>query len=560
MCGQHRLLLAAVAALVALACAGALWYTRRTTALFGIVVLQIAVVLYLLVVSTHAAAFIHHVDVPGLVVDDSKKILDANLAATSVFGGGLTGLACTSVLPTYDRDFFGANGTPRRCRLEGVCHDGSTLHLVAHRRAFRSNRYTLLLVDISSEVELHKKVLAQFVHEMRNKYTAAAHILEVVDGLMSSSSSSSGTAIHRIEDELSHREVKQSIALLNEADQLVQTRLELHRIYNGHYVSDANVQTLELTELMQSRVAAAAALASPAVDFSVQLPDAFKDSDVFVRIDMYMWQHIANNLLSNARKHTTTGSVVFALAEVSDTMLIFSVTDTGRGIADDVAARLFTEEVSSADVRGVGMGLVSCRKFARIIGGDCWLEQTRLRSLEDAASSGSQFRFSIPARIVKTQAREDVRTLAPAAPLRNVATVVIVEDSAIIRKSIRTKLTSLFGDVSFDEHETVESVLPLVPDLADRDDVVITVDQSLDSKGGVLTGSDLITSLTTIGFKGIIISVSGDDRVGEQHKLLGAHACIGKPLPRHDDIKRTFEDAAAAALLASSSRGRPPTS
>lgn len=40
--------------------------------------------------------------------------------------------------------------------------------------------------------------------------------------------------------------------------------------------------------------------------------------------------------------------------------LVFSVRDTGQGIPEHIIRRLFVEEVSTGDVRGVGLGLHSC--------------------------------------------------------------------------------------------------------------------------------------------------------------------------------------------------------
>lgn len=513
-------------AVCALAAAALVWRWLLIATLVVAVLLLVAVVQALsdfkAVVGTHWKRFeravkardaiIHHMSVPALVVR-ANEVVDANPQACATFGyDTLRGLKCATILP--DSDFSSRRSSfveSERRQTRGVRRDGTTLQLVAHSMScYDTGEHTVILNDISNELESQQKVLAQFVHEMRNKYTVALHVLEQIDAMCTC-----GT-LH----DLAHHDVKQSIALLQEADQLVRTRLELHRVYNGQYVTE--VQTIDLRELMRGRVDAVRALASSAVDFRIELPREFDEKDVFVRVDLHMWQHIANNLLSNARQHTTSGTVVFGLVDVEE--LVFAVSDTGRGVSDAMASRLFTEEVSSGDVRGVGLGLVSCKKFAQAVNGDCWLQST--------GDTGSEFRFRLPGRIVQAEVHSRRASLLTTTFTR----VVIVEDSTMIRKTIRAKLGAILGDVAFDEYETVESALPFIPDLAPRDDVIFTVDHNLDAKGGVLTGSDLIARLANC--EGLIVSVSGDDKVIDEHKKLGAHACLGKPLPKLDDIRR----------------------
>ncbi|KAJ8600285.1 hypothetical protein CTAYLR_000672 [Chrysophaeum taylorii] len=478
----------------------------------------------------------------------------------------------------------------KRCQMQGRRHDGTTLQLVAHRTLTRDAGkmfHTTILNDISNELEIQKKVLAQFVHEMRNKYTAAAHMLESIE-FMSSKSNAASDAEVRSELHGMHKDVKLSLALLHEADQLVHTRLELHKVYNGRYVSAPNVQTVHVGEIMRLRIMAAAALGIQSVKYEAEIvPEKYANSDVFIRVDMYMWEHIANNLLSNARKHTTSGSVKIKFVEESAGCLHFAVTDTGRGMPTSVASRLFKEEVSSGDVRGVGLGLVSCKKFSQAIGGDCFLRTTRLRTPDDPSSGGSEFCFYLPGRVVKVEASEGLvapiarhgssMTVKATIPdhhladvdenlpppktaldvLLRIRMVIVVEDSDMIRRTIVLKLNALqrllrdTPPFNFREHETVESVLPEIEALALRSDVLITIDHNLDAKGGQLLGSDLITALVKARFKGLIVSVSGEDTVSELHHNLGAHACLGKPLPKTEDILRALQAGCETKLRAS---------
>lgn len=128
-------------------------------------------------------------------------------------------------------------------------------------------------------------------------------------------------------------------------------------------------------ELLRSRTNSAAAVASKALEFRVVLPKGFdKKRELTIQIDTYVFQHIANkyvssfrpnlscmtfychSFLSNARKHTKRGHVTLRFIGSENGMLHFAVVDTGFGIPQHIASRLFCEEVTTGSERGVGLG------------------------------------------------------------------------------------------------------------------------------------------------------------------------------------------------------------
>lgn len=518
-------------------------------------------------------ALLKGMGVPAMVVDrDFRTVVDANRAALDKFEydkSELIGRCIDDVLPGFfDDDVLPDDASnssvsthcpSRRRRTIGVTATGNKLVLVCDstRLVFENGTTydTVIAQDITElvlktdDLEVQKKVLSQFTHEMRNKYTPATHMLEHVQNLVETEF----TDLHGELRESLH-DIRLSVGLLHEADQLVATRLQLHKIYSGSYVSSPNIETVEILDSMEHRVQAAAAMGHRNVAFLAEIwPTGYEECELHVRVDMYMWTHLANNLLSNARKHTTSGHVVLALVGEHEGKLTFSVRDTGRGVPESIAKRLFHEEVASGDVRGVGLGLVSCKKFAESIGGNCWLHSTKQITPDSPEDSGSDFRFSLPGKIVsshkKRESRPDLRELDFARYVPPDLTVVVVEDSALIRKSIVTKLetacrlmmpASKKSSWTFVQHATVESFLPHVKEY-DRFNCLVTLDHNLDSQGGHSTGSDLLRAINP-GFQGRLISVSGDENTADEHKFLGAHASWGKPLPSVSTICHTLVD------------------
>src|SRR5262249_52280113 len=89
---------------------------------------------------------------------------------------------------------------------------------------------------------------------------------------------------------------------------------------------------------------------------------------------------ILRNFISNALKFTEQGEVrVTARLTDDGDSVVFSVTDTGIGIAAGDQERIF-EEFTQLDnylqrrVRGTGLGLPLTRQLAQLLGGRVWLE------------------------------------------------------------------------------------------------------------------------------------------------------------------------------------------
>src|SRR5688572_23253069 len=88
---------------------------------------------------------------------------------------------------------------------------------------------------------------------------------------------------------------------------------------------------------------------------------------------------ILRNFISNALKFTEHGVIRVRASAGRDDTIVFSVTDTGIGIAPEHMHRLF-EEFAQIDnpmqrlVKGTGLGLPLSRRLARLLGGDVIVE------------------------------------------------------------------------------------------------------------------------------------------------------------------------------------------
>ena len=112
---------------------------------------------------------------------------------------------------------------------------------------------------------------------------------------------------------------------------------------------------------------------------------------------------ILRNFISNALKFTTRGEVRVSAQLLGSDQVRFAVSDTGIGIAPELLGGLF-EDFAQVDsplqkrLRGTGLGLSLCKRFAALLGGQVGVEST--------PGSGSCFFVILPMALAPESADE----------------------------------------------------------------------------------------------------------------------------------------------------------
>ena len=87
-------------------------------------------------------------------------------------------------------------------------------------------------------------------------------------------------------------------------------------------------------------------------------------------------QQLLINLLINATKFTTEGSITLALEIGNNDMAQFSITDTGCGIAAEKQDKIFNRfEKLDENAQGSGLGLSICQLIVEHFGGKIWIDK-----------------------------------------------------------------------------------------------------------------------------------------------------------------------------------------
>jgi len=102
---------------------------------------------------------------------------------------------------------------------------------------------------------------------------------------------------------------------------------------------------------------------------------------------------VFSNLISNALKHTSNGSITYGYRLINDGQEVeFFVTDTGSGIAPHDLEKIFqvymSRDAESSNQNGYGLGLALCKMIVEKMGGHI--------NVQSKLGEGSTFRFVIP--------------------------------------------------------------------------------------------------------------------------------------------------------------------
>jgi NtrC-family two-component system sensor histidine kinase KinB len=109
-----------------------------------------------------------------------------------------------------------------------------------------------------------------------------------------------------------------------------------------------------------------------------------------VRADADKTAWVLNNLLTNAIRHSNSDSTIeIAVAQENNTV-VFSVQDSGPGIAQEYLPRLFERyfQVPGSNTKGTGLGLAISREFIESQGGSI--------GVASEPGKGSRFWFTLP--------------------------------------------------------------------------------------------------------------------------------------------------------------------
>lgn len=154
-------------------------------------------------------------------------------------------------------------------------------------------------------------------------------------------------------------------------------------------------------------------------------------------------RQILGNLISNAIKFTSAGSVTLRVSVIStspgEALLRFEVEDTGAGIPQDKMASLFKpfSQLDTSTTRkygGTGLGLVISMRLVKLMGGEI--------GCDSQPGKGSTFwftaKFNVPSQSEHVKSADAV-----ASPVHTALHVLLAEDNMVSREVTASQITDL---------------------------------------------------------------------------------------------------------------------
>ncbi len=249
------------------------------------------------------------------------------------------------------------------------------------------------------------------------------------------------------------------------------------------------------------------------------------------------------NLSNNAVKFTDAGEIVVSAELVkkdgAQVTLKFSVCDTGIGMTEQQAAKLFQPfaQADSSTTRkygGTGLGLTISKRLAEMMAGEIWVESE--------AGQGSTFSFTANFGLGKEKAKKRFK---PSKDLRGMK-VLVVDDDITSREILEDLLKSFTFEVSV-AASGPEGITKLEASNEDKPFELVLMDCKMPGMDGI-EASRRIKNHTGLSKIPAIVMVTayGREEIMQQAEQVGLEGFLLKPVNASmlfDTIMQAFGEA-----------------
>jgi len=443
-----------------------------------------------------------------LAIDEEGRIVDANPAACAVFGlaaDELRGKDSASVVASSS------------VALEVGVGEGVLIarDVTEQRRAAAAAEDAI--AQARESVAAKTRFLATMSHELRTPINAVVGLSELI-----------------LETPLTDEARDYANTVRDSAEALVKVIndvLDFSKIESGV----TELEHVPFSPLAAIEVVADILAPTARVKNVALVADVAPDVPLEVLGAAHRLRQVLLNLTGNAVKFTEHGSVWLRAAVeqfVDDrTVLVqFSITDTGPGIAPELAARLFEpfRQADTATTRrygGTGLGLSISRRLVELMGGEI--------TLESVVGAGTTFRFSIPLERVAEGQGEG--SAAPPVlessglPDGRQYSVLIVDDNPVNRKLTLQQLKKLgYGD----DTDTAENGRVAIEAVASRHFDLVLMDCEMPEVDGFTATRAIRAAETVTGEHVTIVAMTANAMAGDREACLaaGMDGYLAKPV------------------------------
>ena len=216
--------------------------------------------------------------------------------------------------------------------------------------------------------------------------------------------------------------------------ELINTVLDFSKIESGKM--ELYLETFSIAELLDEVGAVIRPLADKNENtYRIRIDERLQS----MRADQTKVRQSLLNLLSNACKFTSKGTVSLNVQSLPDDKIAFVVSDTGVGMTPEQISRLFTPftQADSSTTRrygGTGLGLTISKKFVEMMGGEI--------AVESQEGKGTSFTITLP-RVVHDGTTQSSRsTDSMPESDASAGTVLAIDDDPTVHELLRRTLAA----------------------------------------------------------------------------------------------------------------------
>lgn len=393
-------------------------------------------------------------------------------------------------------------------RLAGIASDVTEQKRVeqelriAKLRAQESDRLkTTFLANISHEIRTPMNGIVGFV-EMINQENVDPEIKKEYENIITLSSQQ---LLHIIDDIIDISKIEANQLTIDKSVTNINELLsELRLFYERQFMREGK----------------------SGIELSVYKELSDDESNIYT--DHARLRQILSNLINNAVKFTSRGSIKFGYTINDDKYLQFFVEDTGIGIDEELYSIIFeyfrqADEGNTRTFGGIGLGLPIAKGLTRLLGGEIWVDSRK--------GIGSTFCFTHPYRSIKKEKKAPEIKVEPEIYNWHDKVVLIVEDDelnyAFLKAVIsQTNATIMLAQSGYEALDICKSKIP---------DIML-----LDIRLPEMDGYETTKQLRKMNINIPIIAQTAYAMSEDKTKCLdaGCNDYIAKPLNKDELLKK----------------------